>query len=272
MTVTANALATSRKKHMAVLVLGVLATACGEESADGIPDAAIGALADATVFDSSTATDAAVDGSLGPDAAAPGVVIDGVVDPVEWAAATSYTNSVAVDAPFAGNGLEQLLIYRDDADLYLAIAGTLTGGNAIVLYLDHDLSGVDGLVSPASLDDTVGALDLALSRVLVSPGEFRVDYGFGVLDMNRAATPGDDRMGWRDVATNPQSFAQVVGETVCSTNGCETSIPLANLAVDASDQLGVAVRLGSATSGQLSNQTLPQDPQSDSITVYATVP
>lgn len=131
----------------------MLAAGCGGEPADNIPDATANPTHDATTIDSGTGADAAPDGQVAADASAPGFVIDGVVNAAEWGAANSHVNSVAVDGAFAGNALNQLLTYRDSTTLYLAIAGSLTAGNAIILYLDHDLAGADGLASPASLDE-----------------------------------------------------------------------------------------------------------------------
>lgn len=105
----------------AVLLLAAFAAACGGESADGVPDAEVNATHDAAIIDSATVADASRDAAVAADAPAPGFVIDGVVDPVEWGAAASYTNSVTVDAGFAGNGLDELRTYRDTTTLYLAI-------------------------------------------------------------------------------------------------------------------------------------------------------
>ena len=178
---------------------------------------------------------------------------------------------------FGGNDLLTLHALRADGRLYAAIEGDLSAGNAFVMYVDREVGGADGAASPTPFADFSGALDRALSKTFFTPAELRVDYAWGTLDTLRAATAGDDRMGWRDVGSNPAVFSAVDGTsapTTCSATVCETSISLSRLGVPAGANIGIFVRLVSATSDGVSNQTLPTDDPSapELISVWASLP
>jgi len=210
------------------------------------------------------------DGGL--DGGAPaGIVIDGIVSPGEWDSATTFENRVTPGARFEGNEATVLHVAVTATTLRLAVEGRLTSGNAFVLYLDDDVGGPEGIASPTALDDFVGDLDTALSKAMILPSELRIDYAWGTLDLNRAAVVGDDRMGWRDVGSNPVAFGNVSGETICSMTACETSVPLSALGVASGQEVGLFVRLVSATSAAFSNMTLPADDglQPETVSVYA---
>lgn len=208
------------------------------------------------------------------DAGFAGIRIDGRLDPGEWASAQLFTNVVTTIGAFVGNDVSALYVLRDATTLYVAIEGTVTGGNAIVLYVDHDEGGFDGIASPTPLADFVGALDTALSKSMVTPSELRLDMAWGTLDMNRDAVIGDDRMGWRNIGSNPLLFGNVPGMTSCGPNICETSIALSDLGVASGDNIGLYVRLVSATSAAFSNQTLPADDgfSPEIVSVYGVAP
>lgn len=226
------------------------------------------------------------DGMVVPDAGMPdagvdagpgGIVIDGVIDEPEWAIATVHASDVAGAGSFAGNRLRTLRALRDATSIYVAIEGTITAGNAIVMYVDHDLFGTDGLVSPTPLTDVGGALDRALSKELFTPSELRMDFAWGTLAMSRVATATDDQMGWRDVGTNPAAFRSIDGgiaPSACSATACEASIDTTTLEVPAGADVALFVRLVAASSLAVSNQTLPMDDPAapETISMYAVLP
>lgn len=211
--------------------------------------------------------DAGIDG--GPR----GVSIDGVLDPGEWTGAACWSNDVAPTAIFAGNRLTRLCALRNTSELYLSVEGSLTSGNAIVAYVDSDVGGPGGLISPIVLDDLVGDLDRAISKFLTPTAELQIDHAWGVLDMPRSVSSADARVGWRHIATAPSSFSTLTGLTACSASACETSITLSALGTSSTDEIGLALRLVSGTSLAMSNQTIPADDafQPESIGVFARI-
>ncbi|MCB9593249.1 MAG: hypothetical protein H6719_11005 [Sandaracinaceae bacterium] len=226
------------------------------------------------IDDGSTVTDGGVaDGGL--DGSTPtGIVLDGVIDPAdEWAAATLFEQSTTGTGAFAGDQAQALYVLRDSVSLRVALRGTLGADHAFVMYVDNDVSGVDGLASPTPLDDFVGALDTALSKSMVLPSELRIDAAWGTLDMDRTAAVGDDRMGWRSLF-DPSTFTNLPGATVCGTEVCETEIALADLGVAATAEIGLYVRLVSANTAAFSNQTLPLDDgfSPEVVSVYVSIP
>ncbi len=210
----------------------------------------------------------------GPDAAPAGVVIDGVIAPGEWDGASMFTNSLTAIGSFAGTDASALYVARDATQLRVAIEGRITTGSALVMYLDQDVGSGLGLASPTPLDDFVGALDRSLSKSLITPSELRLDMAWGTLDMGRAAVIGDDRMGWREIGTNPSAYANVPGATVCGADACETSVALSALGVPAGAEIGLFVRLVSTSSTAFSNQTLPRDDAlaPEIISTYVSIP
>lgn len=215
-----------------------------------------------------------LDGGVDDAGTGSGPTIDGVVGVTEWAGALLETNARTADGTsFAGNALRTLRVLRDSERLYVAIEGELFGDSAILMYVDADVASGSGIMNASELVDGVGALDNSLSfRNIILHPELRVDFAWGTLDMSRAAAGIDDRMGWRDVATNPAAFIPVSSAsapTVCSATACETSIRLADLGARAAGSVGVFVRLGSTRLAILSNQTLPFDLDAESVTVFA---
>lgn len=213
-----------------------------------------------------------------PDAGPPdGVVIDGVLGVEEWASASVFTNTAAPAGTFATNPpLTRLFTMRDATHLYMAVEGGVSAGNAIVAYLDRDVGDGTGVPSPTPLDDFNGDLDRALSKMLFTPSDLWIDFAWGTLDMGRVGALNDPRMGWRDVSSNLSLFAPVsstVAPTACGPTTCETSISLAALGAGSGDDIGVFVRLVSATSLAMSNQTLPMDDPlaPELVSVYALV-
>lgn len=191
--------------------------------------------------------------------------VDGVLSPGEWSGALETTSGEPplASGPFAGDQLRTLRVIRTSTRLFVAIEGTLSSGNAYLMYVDNHRGGVEGLASPTPLADFAGALDRALSKELVTPADVRVDLAWGALDTNRRAIERDDRMGWRDVGTDPSVFREideVDAPTACASPGtCETSIPLVTLGSAAEADIVLFVRLGGGESAALSSQTLPMD-------------
>jgi hypothetical protein len=198
------------------------------------------------------------------------VVIDGVVDEPEWATATQTVNSVASNWTTA-NRLDRLRAFTDASNLYIAVEGAISG-NAILLYADSRPGGVADL---GSLTDNLGALDAALSSPIVINGGFAADFGWGTLDMSRSSATADDRMGWRDIATTPGTFAWLYGAdypTACGTSACETRIPLS--ALGGSGDIRLFVRVCDPSGTYFANQNLPMDNASNpqSVSTWMSVP
>lgn len=198
----------------------------------------------------------------GVDAGPPaGLSVDGVIGVDEWAGALEATSSTPPAAPFLADELTRLLARRTATHLEIAIEGTIDTGHAILMYLDAAPGGLFG--SPAPLVDFTGALDRALSKELfITDSSVDLDFAWGTLDMSRAISASDDRMGWRDVGSDGGAYAEVdpaMAPSACGAAACETTIPLSALGARASDTIRVFVRLGDATSLAMSNQTLPLD-------------
>jgi hypothetical protein len=207
------------------------------------------------------------------DGGAGGIVVDGVIGADEWAGVASLANDVPAFGEFTGESLSTLRAVRESTRLVVAIEGSFSDGHAIVMYVDHDVGGFDGVVSPTPFNDFTGALDRAISKTLfVTDAALRIDAAWGTLDMPGSGS--DDRVGWRDVGTNPDMFTVLSGETVCVSGACETAIPLAALGASASADIGLFVRLVDATSDLVSNQTLPEDSGGDPdfVTMYLRLP
>ncbi|MCA9605486.1 MAG: hypothetical protein KC619_07815 [Myxococcales bacterium] len=230
---------------------------------------ALARIDDGTVVGDGGVPDGGFDG--GPPAS---IVIDGQLDPAtEWDGSARYEQFITAEGTFAGAYAETLYVIRDATALRIAIHAELGSSHALVMYVDHDVSGPDGLASVDTLDDFVGALDTALSKPLITPAELRIDAAWGTLDMGRTALVGDDRMGWRSLA-NASAYTNLAGDTVCGVDFCETEISLAELGVAAGAEVGLFVRLVSATSTAFSNQTLPLDDAfaPELVSVYASIP
>jgi hypothetical protein len=228
-----------------------------DDASDPTTVSALLTVDEGIVIDAGMELDAGID--AGPSDV---ITIDGTIDSAEWGSATRYTSSTLATTAFAGNRLSALYARRDATRLYFAVEATLTSGNAIAVYVDHDLGQGDGLASPTPLDDLVGELDRALSKTMFTPAELRLDFAWGTLEMSRTAMATDDRMGWREVGLSPASFRAIDGTrapSACSASACEASISLSDLGVLAGDSLALYVRLVSATSSAMSNQTLPMD-------------
>ncbi len=202
-------------------------------------------------------------------------VLDGRVG-TDWADAFLLAeNMVPTDWGPGLNELSRLYAAYDEQFLYVAIRGRCEADNAIVGYVDLDPSHGTGLVDMSVLTDSTGALDDALSSlvVVVEPG-FGAEMAFGTKGMAQATgfvgagtTPPEcDLAGWRALA-NPADLAWILvgGEVLTDTDegGVETWIPLSLLYPDgipaAGATLGIVVRLVNHDGTATSNQALPAE-------------
>lgn len=196
----------------------------------------------------------------GADAGSRVITIDGVIGAAEWAGVPDVTNTVAT--AWAGNEITRMLATIEVGRLYLAVEGTVEPMNAIVVYFDNDLGGAAGVSSLSDLTDSTGGLDNALSGSFTTPTMFRADYAWGTRDMGRAAVGTDDRIGWRDLASDPGDFAWIdsaVAPTTCSATACEAYIPLAMLGGTAPRTIALFARINNGSGDMSPNQTLPMD-------------
>lgn len=255
----------------------LLLLGCERDRPPAAPSLDPGLLRDGAIYDRDPIRsrqpprpDAGPHDAAAPDAGGGAIVVDGILDPLEWKDATTFTNDLPASGIFAGDRLDTLHVFRDETHLHIGIGAELSSGNAILVYVDADYGLDRGLVSPTQLFDTLGTLDRALSKELVvADPELRIDFGWGTTRMNHRTS--DESMGWRDIATDPSSFRPLVALSACGPNACETSIPLSTLGAG---DIALFVRLGSATSLALSNQTLPADSpaEPESITFFAFLP
>lgn len=190
------------------------------------------------------------------------ITVDGTIDVAEWAGAPSATSTTAT--AWTGNTLTRLLATVRDDSLYIAVEGTLEAGaeNAILVYVDNERGSGTGVEDPITLTDGSGALDNALSAGITTPADFEADFAWGTRDMSRSASGFDDRMGFRDIATNPADFGWIdaaEAPATCGATACEARIPLARLGGSATGTIALFGRLGNTDGTMLSNQTVPMD-------------
>jgi hypothetical protein len=190
------------------------------------------------------------------------ITIDGVLDPGEWAGALEVTTATPPTSGFEGDRLERLLARRTATHLVIGVEGTIQPGHAMLLLLDADYGGSDGVVlTGAALGDVAGTLDRAIS----SPPwftllELRPDYAWGVTEMPTTVDGSSDVAGWRDIATDPDAFRSLTTSTrtACRASACETAILLGPGGIENVGEIALAVRISNGSS-DLSNQTLPLD-------------
>ena len=269
---------------------------------DVTPDAplvdASGALDAPTVRDASTdasdapsgadVIDAPATADAGPATGArASPTVDGLLGD-DWPAGTLVAEN-ATPSPWGPslNALRALRVAWDDANLYVGVSGVVEATNALVLFVDRDVSATStGLRAPSSLTDGTGALDDALSCAIDStPAGFGAEIAWGTVGMQRkGGTELRPEIGLRDLAC-PRCAADlgwIVGDTaVCvggATPACEVAIPWTaifgpsgrpprpSLALFAR----VTSRDGSAVAPQVS---LPRDPSPSTraVTVAAVI-
>jgi hypothetical protein len=215
----------------------------------GAPDAGVDAGRDA-------GTDAGRD--AGPIAAP---TIDGVVGAAEWAPAVAATSTTATI--WTGNQLTAIRGIALAGTLYLAIEGRVDGGNAMLVYVDGDPGGAHGVTTLASLTDSIGALDDAISAGFTTPAGFHADVAWGTLDLSRTLAGADDRLGFRDLAVSTSDLAWLTGgsaTTACTAAACEMRIPTASLGPSAGPRtIQLFARIVNHDGTMSPNQTLPMD-------------
>ena len=201
----------------------------------------------------------------GTDAGPVAPTIDGVLGASEWAGATMVTSTTATD--WTGDELRSLRALLLADALYLAIEGTIEGGNAMLVYVDRAQGTAEG-VALATLTDSTGALDDAMTAGFTTPATVLPDLGWGTVDLSRAATGADDRMGWRDFirAASPADLYWILpteAATVCGATVCETRLPRTSLDLGAGATrprtIAIFARIANATGLVSPNQTLPMD-------------
>ncbi len=220
--------------------------------------------ADTSAADSGTAdtgsSDSATADTGTSDGGGSAIVVDGNIGATEWAGAVEATNGET--SIWGTNAFTRMLATIRGDTFYLAIEGQLESGaeNALVVYVDNQRGSAVGVVDPINLTDGTGALDNAVSAGITTPTDVRVDFAWGTRDFGRAESGFDDRMGWRDVATNPSNFSWLDatdGPTVCSATACETSIALSRLG--GSGDIALFGRLVNTDGTMISNQCVPED-------------
>lgn len=182
-------------------------------------------------------------------------------------------NAVATDWGPGLNELARLYASYDGQFLYVGIRGRCEASNAIVGYVDLDAGLGTGVADMGTLTDTTGALDNAISSLVVvqEPG-FGAEMAFGTKGMAEATgfvgagtTPPEcDLAGWR-LLGNPADLGWVLtgGEVLTDTDegGVETWIPLSGIfpggVPAAGATMGIVVRLVNQDGTVTSNQALP---------------
>lgn len=207
---------------------------------------------------SDTGVDAPAPDVGSPDAGPPfAIAIDGRFDDTFWATASVVPNDTVVVSPFDGDSLTNLYYGRDQNWLYLGFEGTLTTGDAVVVYVDSHFG--DGVSLFGGLGDHNGPVNSVLSLSLTGTAEFQPEWGWGTSAMPHVLGVSDTTIGWRALSANPNPFATItVNErSACTSMGCETAILLAQLGVTPGGYLTLLVRLGRPSVG-FSNQTFPR--------------
>jgi len=200
------------------------------------------------------------------------ITLDGVLDDAAWSSGVSSTSGIVTD--WAGSSLSGLKMVVLDGTLYLGVEGRVTGGNALVVYLDALLGQGGGLADPALLSDGTGTLDDAISAGFLTPATFSTDFAFGTASMPRTASAVDGIQGFRDLKADPSNFAWIDGglaPSVCSANACEASIPIATLGAQAGTAISAFVRIVNWDGQFTANQSLPEDPNAISNPLQVSV-
>jgi hypothetical protein len=205
--------------------------------------------------DTGTSDTSAGDGGGG------GIVVDGVIAAGEWASAAEATNG-ETSTWGATNTFTRILATVRGGTFYLAVEGQLESGaeNALVVFVDNERGSGTGVTDPIDLTDGSGALDNSVSAGITTPADVQVDFAWGTRDLDRSQDGFDDRMGWRDVATDPSDFAWLdaaEAPTVCGAAACETSIPLSSLG--GAGDIALFGRLVNTDGTMASNQCVPED-------------
>ncbi|MFO0627267.1 MAG: hypothetical protein U0325_16780 [Polyangiales bacterium] len=269
------------------------AAAVRDVSSSTVDAPTTGDVADAVtpgdVVDAATPLDATVptDGDVAADAATTGArgtpILDGVLG-TDWPSVSLVAEN-PTPSPWgpALNALRALRVAWDDQNLYVGVSGVVESTNALVVFLDRDVStSPTGLRAPSSLTDSTGALDDAVSCAIdATPAGFGAEFAWGTVGMQRkSATELRPEVGLRDVtcARCAGDLGWIAGDAaVCvggATPACEVAIPWVAIYGQAGrpprPTLGLFVRVtnrdGSAVAPQVS---LPRDPSSNARAVTA---
>jgi hypothetical protein len=187
-------------------------------------------------------------------------VVDGVIGATEYAAGTTATSTTVT--AWTGNDLMALHAIAVGGTLYVAIEGQVDSFNGMVIYLDGDPGGTNGIANLSTLSDGVGALDNVISAGFTTPANDRWDLAWGTTQMSRTIVGADDKTGFRDITNSPANFGWIVtntAQTVCSASVCEASIPTAMLPGTSPRMIAMFARISDSAGLNSANQTLPMD-------------
>lgn len=154
----------------------------------------------------------------------------------------------------------------DSNNVYFGVQGACEGANAIVVYIDIDYGAGTGVTNPANLNDNVGAVDDAISSIVVSTDtKFGAEFAWASVGMQ--SFPGGEASlstgaGWRNLA-DVSNLAWLTGPVIANAEapGIEASLPLSVLFQSGVPSGGAtvafAVVLLNKAGDAVSNQAVP---------------
>jgi hypothetical protein len=226
-------------------------------------------LVDVTVESSTTESDTLQDGFEYILTAT--AVADG--DLAEWDPLLLLAESTTATDATPGY-LSTLYVAFDADNLYVGVQGLCDTDQSIVAYLDVDYGAGTGVGNAVDLSDNSGALDDAISGVLlIDDTGFGAEYAAGTVGMASVQSGLDDSAGWRGLSP-ANDLPWLEGTVATGSDVVELSIPLATLWPGGVDQQGATVAvvvklLADAFGVDYSNQTLPEDSQGATVSSVA---
>ncbi len=197
--------------------------------------------------------------------------VDG--NPDDWdPALRAAQNNITTDAP--PGYLSELYIAFDDENLYIGITGFCEPLQSIILYLDVDYGSGTGVSDTQDLSDNTGALDDAISGTLfVDDPLFGAEFAAGTIGMAEVADGLADSAGLRKL-NPPYDFPWLSSTVSTSSDFIEIALPLSHLWPGSIPPNGaraaiVVKLLNDAFGVDYSNQTLPEDSGSDTVSSTA---
>lgn len=202
----------------------------------------------------------------------------------DWdATSLAGASTVVTDWGADKNELTTLQAAFDDQNVYFGIQGVCEAGNAIVVYVDVDPGKTTGPKSPALLKDQAGAVDDAISNLLVGANTSNgFEFAFATIGM--AGFDGGDAgqstgAGWRGLG-NLEDFSWLAFPVKAhfANKVIEASIPIATLFPNGVPAGGADLQffaaLVSKDGNSNSNQFLPTQispPDGKTVTTLATL-
>ncbi len=196
-------------------------------------------------------------------------IIDGSID-AGWNAAATYSGAHSWDSVSSPNSLHALYLAYDDSNLYVAISGTVTSPNAIVVYIDtnYDASHTGGVMI-SSFTDNTGLLDNAVSaNPVTQPDSFSAAWAVGTVGMASVSNSTSDTAGWRETGPYPSNFHWVTGDLACGVGCFESRVPLASLfhgSPPSQCSIAFVVRIVDGTGQYFASDAIPEEASSDHI-------